>query len=148
MSIVALDRLSSEDRLSFLLYAASREIIKHYKPFLDRLNLTYTQYLTMTLLWEAGTLTVKEIGDVLYLDSGTLTPLLKKLEAKDYLTRTRSTVDERNLNVALTEEGLRLREHALSIAAEMGKASPFDEEEERSIYTVLDKVLDRQTNES
>ena len=143
MNTIAFDCLNPEDRLSFSLYAASREIIKHYKPFLDRLDLTYTQYLTMALLWKAKSMTVKEIGDALYLDSGTLTPLLKKLEAKGYLTRIRSTTDERNLNVSVTENGMQLREIAQTAAEEMGKSSPFTDKEEKNIYFFLEKVLEK-----
>ena len=95
--------LRLENHLCFPLYAASREVIKLYKPYLDELDLTYTQYIAMVLLWEHNLLTVKELGEYLFLDSGTLTPLLKKLEAKGYVTRSRSTKDERNLNVSITE---------------------------------------------
>ena len=97
--------LRLENQLCFPLYAASREVIKLYKPYLDLLDLTYTQYIAMLLLWEYGSMTVKEIGDHLFLDSGTLTPLLKKLEAKGVISRTRSQKDERNLDVALTDAG-------------------------------------------
>ena len=96
------DTLRLENQLCFPLYAASREIIKNYKPFLDELDLTYTQYITLMLLWENKTMRVKEIGEMLYLDSGTLTPLLKKLECKGLITRARSIEDERNLNVTIT----------------------------------------------
>ena len=91
------DALKLENQLCFPLYACSRNVIREYKPYLDRLDLTYTQYIAMLVLWEKGTLTVKELGEELYLDSGTLTPLLKKLEQKGLINRKRSSADERNL---------------------------------------------------
>lgn len=141
MSTLRHDSLKLEDQLCFPLYAASREVIKKYKPFLDKLDLTYTQYITMLLLWEHREMTVKEMGDYLYLDSGTLTPLLKKLESKGYLTRTRSTKDERNLNVALTDAGEALKEDAARIPELVAQSSPLDEEEELALYRILHKML-------
>ena len=138
------DPLKLENQLCFPLYAASREVIKLYKPFLDELDLTYTQYIAMILLWEYGGMTVKEIGDHLFLDSGTLTPLLKKLEAKGVITRTRSTKDERNLDVALTEMGVALREKALRIPCSMGKCNPLSPEETVTLYGLLYKMLGRE----
>lgn len=135
------DLLKLENQLCFPLYAASREVIKLYKPFLDELNLTYTQYIAMILLWEHKTLTVKEMGDFLFLDSGTLTPLLKKLETKGVITRARSQKDERNLNVTITAEGEALRDRALDIPAEMGKYNPLSMEETVELYRILYKML-------
>lgn len=135
------DSLKLENQLCFPLYAASREIIKQYKPFLDELDLTYTQYISMMLLWEKKTLTVKEMGEYLYLDSGTLTPLLKKLEAKGYITRVRSTVDERSLNVTITEAGEQLKDRAVNVPAEMAKCSRLEQEEAVTLYRILYKML-------
>ena len=135
------DTLKLENQLCFPLYAASREVIKVYKPFLDGLDLTYTQYIAMILLWEHNTLTVKEMGDHLFLDSGTLTPLLKKLEAKGLITRTRSTKDERNLNVSITDLGAALREKAVHIPCEVGRLNPLSLEETVSLYHLLYKLL-------
>ncbi len=95
------DSLKLENQLCFPLYACSKEITRRYKPFLSKLDLTYTQYITMMVLWETRELSVKELGDKLFLDSGTLTPLLKKLESKGYLTRNRSVKDERNLIIKI-----------------------------------------------
>lgn len=131
-----------EDQLCFPLYVASRELIKKYKPYLDALDLTYTQYITMLLLWEKPMMTVSEVGNRLYLDSGTLTPLLKKLEAKGYLHRARSTEDERNLNISLTEEGKALRERAADIASLVEQQLPLDAEETVTLYRLLNKLLD------
>jgi DNA-binding MarR family transcriptional regulator len=137
------DPLKLENQLCFPLYAASREVIKLYKPFLDELDLTYTQYIAMLLLWENESMTVKEIGDCLFLDSGTLTPLLKKLEAKGMITRTRSTKDERNLNVTTTKAGKALHDKALHIPFEMSKYNPLSLEETVTLYRLLYKMLGR-----
>ena len=107
------DTLKLENQLCFPLYACSREMIRLYKPFLDELELTYTQYITMMVLWEKQAVTVKELGHSLYLDSGTLTPLLKKLESRGLVSRTRSPSDERNLIISLTDAGDALKEKAI-----------------------------------
>ncbi len=133
--------LRLKNQLCFPLYAASREVIKLYKPYLDELDLTYTQYIAMILLWEHKMLTVKEMGEHLFLDSGTLTPLLKKLEAKGYINRARSTKDERNLNVSITKEGEELEAKAAYIAGEMGKYNPLSQEEAVTLYRLLYKML-------
>jgi DNA-binding MarR family transcriptional regulator len=136
-----IDYMLLKNQFCFPLYAASRETIKLYKPFLDELDLTYTQYISMMLLWEHSTMTVKELGEYLYLDSGTLTPLLKKLEAKGLITRTRSTMDERNLNVTITEQGAALREKAEHIPVDIGSANPLSLEETVTLYHLLYKLL-------
>ena len=133
--------LRLKNHLCFPLYAASREVIKLYKPYLDELDLTYTQYIAMVLLWEHNMLTVKELGEHLFLDSGTLTPLLKKLEAKGFVTRSRSTKDERNLDVAITEKGIELQSKAQYIAGVMGKYNPLSLEESVTLYRLLYKML-------
>ena len=113
--------LKLSKQLCFPLYACSRETIKLYKPFLDELGLTYTQYITMMVLWEHKAMTVKALGQELFLDSGTLTPLLKKLEEKGLVTRRRSGLDERNLIVTITELGEEMKDRALHIPGEMTK---------------------------
>lgn len=135
------DTLRLENQLCFPLYAASREIIKKYKPFLDELDLTYTQYITLMLLWEHKTMRVKELGEKLYLDSGTLTPLLKKLEAKGLITRVRSTEDERNLNVTITDEGEALKDRAVEIPAKIVACTDLSMEEAKTLYQLLYKIL-------
>ena len=135
------DPLKISNQLCFPLYAASREVIKAYKPFLEELDLTYTQYIAMMVLWERKSVIVKEMGEMLYLDSGTLTPLLKKMEAKGLLTRTRSTEDERNLVVKVTEAGMALREKALDIPEKMRSCSRLTNEEARTLYPILMKLL-------
>ena len=135
------DVLKLENQLCFPLYACARETIKLYTPLLEKLDLTYTQYITMLVLWEKKSINVKTLGEVLYLDSGTLTPLLKKLEGKGLVTRQRSKEDERNLIVELTEAGEQLREEALSIPIAMAKCVSLEPEEARPLYRLLYKLL-------
>ena len=133
-------KLSSQ--LCFPLYACSRETIKLYKPWLDEIGLTYTQYITMMVLWEHHSMTVKELGQELYLDSGTLTPLLKKLEEKGLVTRRRSDRDERNLIVTITEAGEAMKDRALHIPFEMSKCITLPKDEVRELYRMLHKLLE------
>ena len=128
-------------QLCFPLYACSKEIIRKYKPYLDDIDLTYTQYITMMVLWEKKTVNVKTLGECLYLDSGTLTPVLKKLESKGYITRERSSEDERNLVVSITDEGVALREKALSIPDAMGSCVQLTAEEAGILYKLLYKII-------
>ncbi len=133
--------LKLENQICFPLYAASRDVIKRYKPYLDDMGLTYTQYITMIVLWEEKTVTVKELGKRLYLDSGTLTPLLKKMEAKGLITRKRSFEDERNLIVTVTEEGERLKEMADGIPEKILACSEISLEEAVTLRALLLKIL-------
>ncbi|MBQ2057720.1 MAG: MarR family transcriptional regulator [Oscillospiraceae bacterium] len=133
--------LKLENQICFPLYAASRDVIKRYKPYLDDMGLTFTQYITMIVLWEEKTVTVKELGKRLYLDSGTLTPLLKKMEAKGLLTRKRSFEDERNLIVTVTEEGERLKEMADGIPEKILACSEISLEEAVTLRALLLKIL-------
>ena len=110
-------------------------------PHLEKIGLTYTQYITMMVLWEQNSLTAKELGRLLYLDSGTLTPLLKKLEGKNLLTRRRSEADERNLIITLTEEGRALRDQAIMIPNEMKKCLNLEHDEILQLYHLLHKLL-------
>ncbi len=141
MSSTKYDALKIENQLCFPLYACSRSIIKLYTPLLDAIDLTYTQYITMMILWEKKELNVKQLGQHLYLDSGTLTPLLKKLEKKGLIERHRSIADERNLIVTITPEGEKLRDKALKIPAQMQTCVSLEPEEAASLYKLLYKVL-------
>ena len=134
--------LKLSKQLCFPLYACSREMIKLYKPFLDELGLTYTQYITLMVLWEHKAMTVKALGQELYLDSGTLTPLLKKLEEKGLVTRRRSDLDERNLIVTITELGESMRDQALHIPEEMTKCINLPREDIRELYRMLPQLLE------
>ena len=141
MSEKEFDSLKLDNQICFPLYAASREIIRQYRPFLEELDLTYTQYITMMVFWEVGQINVKELGRRLYLDSGTLTPLLKSLEAKGFVHRYRSKTDERVLNVELTEKGAALRDRALEIPSKIRQVVNLDDEEEAVLYRLLYKVI-------
>ena len=135
------DCLRLDQQLCFPLYACARETIKLYTPFLDQLDLTYTQYIAMLVLWEKRSVTVKEMGEALYLDSGTLTPLLKKMDAKGLLTRRRSAEDERSLIVTLTEAGLALRERAVEVPSQMARCVNLKPEERQELCRLLNKLL-------
>ncbi|NLU07118.1 MAG: MarR family transcriptional regulator [Clostridiales bacterium] len=135
------DVLKLENQLCFPIYACAKEIAKKYKPFLNRIDLTYTQYIAMMVIWEKEKLNVKELGKYLYLDSGTLTPVLKKLESKGYIKRARSKYDERNLIVTLTDRGNKLREQAVEIPMQVGKCVKLKLEEAQELYKLLYKML-------
>lgn len=135
------ESLKLKNQLCFPLYAAAKEITRKYKPFLDELDLTYTQYICMMVMWEHKELNVKAIGEYIYLDSGTLTPLLKKLEDKGYIERKRNNNDERNLVVSITEKGLDLREKALSVPPAIGGCIALKPEEAKVLYDALNKIL-------
>ena len=119
------EQLKLENQLCFPLYACSREVIKKYRPFLDEIGLTYTQYVAMMVFGEENAISVKELGRRLYLDSGTLTPVLKSLEQKGYITRRRSAEDERVLIAALTPEGKTLQDAAAKIPQQIGGCIPM-----------------------
>lgn len=135
------DKLKLENQLCFPLYACSREIIRLYKPFLDEIGLTYTQYITMMVLWERKKVTVKKLGELLYLDSGTLTPLLKKMEAAGLLIRSRDKEDERSVVVELTQLGIKRRDQAVEIPDKMMQCIPLDREDAQELYRLLYKIL-------
>ena len=141
MSEARYEGLRLEHQLCFPLYACSRMVIKKYCPFLDAINLTYTQYITMMVLWEEDCISVRDLGNRLFLDSGTLTPLLKSLEAKGFLRRYRSQEDERVLLVQLTEEGLALREAAADVPAQIAGCIALSPEEAQALYGILYKLL-------
>ena len=133
--------LKLDNQLCFPLYACAKEIVRRYKPFLDEIDLTYTQYITMMALWEDKKLTVKELGKRLFLDSGTLTPLLKRLEQTGLVTRERDSEDERVLIVSITEAGEALREQAVSIPYRMTECVKLDREDAAELYRILHKML-------
>ena len=135
------ESLKLENQLCFPLYVCSKEVIKRYKPILDKLDLTYTQYITMMVLWEHKSINVKCLGDMLFLDSGTLTPLLKKLEGKGYITRNRDTSDERNLIISITDSGKKLADKARCVPGEIGKCIPLTNDEAIELYRLLYKLL-------
>ena len=133
--------LRLKNQLCFPIYLCSKEIQRRYTPYLNELNLTYTQYVVMMYFWEHGSSNVKAIGKALLLDPSTLTPLLKKPESKGYITRNRSEQDERNLIVELTDSGRELQDKAINIPAQIGRCLDLSEEEAVALYNILYKVL-------
>lgn len=141
------DALKLENQICFPLYVCAKEIVKAYKPYLDELDLTYTQYITMMVLWEHKELRVKEVGKYLYLDSGTLTPLLKRLEQKGYVARRRDPEDERDLIVTITESGEALREKAVTVPERLAACVNFDPQKAQALYALLYEVIGRLAGE-
>jgi DNA-binding MarR family transcriptional regulator len=133
--------LKLKNQLCFPLYAAAKEVVGRYKPYLDEIDLTYTQYITMMVLWEHKTIGVKELGEHLYLDSGTLTPLLKRMENKGFVRRERSTEDERLVNIVITEAGEKLKEKAVLIPMKMANCISLDPADAQMLYALLYKLL-------
>ncbi len=140
------DPLKLENQLCFPLYACAREIVKAYRPYLDELDLTYTQYITMMVMWEHKKLRVKEVGAYLFLDSSTLTPLLKRLEEKGFVSRQRSTEDERDLIVCITEKGEALREKALSVPGHVAACVDLEPEKAGYLYGILYELIGKLQN--
>ena len=136
------EALKLEKQLCFPLYAASREVIKLYHNTLTDLNLTYTQYLVLMVMWENGQISEKELGKKLFLDSGTLTPVLKSLEKKGFIVRERSKTDERVVNVSLTEAGTKLKDDAVGIPKQITDSIPLSGEDYDALYALLYKLLD------
>ena len=133
--------LKLENQLCFPLYAASREVIKQYRPYLDKLDITYTQYIAMMVFWAEKKISVKELGKKLFLDSGTLTPVLKSMESKGLVKRYRSTEDERVLMVEITEKGEELKEQAKDIPQKVAGCVKLESGEAMQLYNLLYKVL-------
>ena len=135
------DSLKLENQICFPLYACAREVVKKYHPYLEEINLTYTQYIAMMVFWERGKCSSKELGEKLYLDSGTLTPVLKSLEKKGLVKRVRSTEDERLLLVEITAEGEALKEKAAEIPQKVAGCVKLETEEALALYKTLYKIL-------
>ena len=137
------ETLKLENQLCFPLYACAKEVVRQYKPYLDKIGLTYTQYITMMVMWEHRQLLVKEVGEYLFLDSGTMTPVLKKLEEKGFIQRHRSEEDERNIVVTLTREGEKLKEEAVDIPPKIGACIRLEPQEAMNLYQLLYIVLNQ-----
>ncbi|MGL5416828.1 MAG: MarR family winged helix-turn-helix transcriptional regulator [Clostridium sp.] len=133
--------LKLENQVCFSLYAASKGIIKKYKPILSKYNLTYTQYITMLVLWEYKTLSVKEIGQKLYLDSGTLTPVIKKLESMSLVKKYRSESDDRIVLVQLTETGMTLKEKMKNVPLEIYCSAGIPTKDLMDLKIILDNLI-------
>ncbi len=137
------DPLLLANQLCFPLYAASRKIIRLYTPLLEPIGLTYTQYITLMVLWEEDSTNIKSLGDRLLLDSGTLTPLLKKMESEGLIIRKRDQNDERNVRVSLTGKGRALREKAAEIPNRMSECIPLAAEDVSTLYRILYRLIDQ-----
>ena len=135
------ESLTLKNQLCFPIYLCSKEIIRKYTPILDELDLTYTQYIVMMYFWEVGKSNLKDIGKTLLLDPSTLTPLVKKLEKKGYITRVRSTIDERNLDIELTDKGRDLRDKALTVPEKIERCIDLTEEESKILYKLMYKII-------
>ncbi len=135
------ERLKLENQLCFPLYAAAKEVVRRYRPLLDPLGLTYTQYITMMLMWQYRSMTISELGQRLYLDSGTLTPMLKKMEQSGWIVRTRCCDDERKVDISLTERGEALREQVAHVPQQAAQCLTMSSEEAQELYRLLYKLL-------
>lgn len=135
------DSLKLENQLCFPLYACAKEIVRQYREFLEPLDLTYTQYLVLMVLWEKEECSVKSLGDILYLDSGTLTPVLKTLEKKGFITRRRFAQDERVLVINITEAGAALRDKAMCFPKDAAINAKLEPDEAAELYRILYKLL-------
>lgn len=133
--------LKMQNQIAFPLYACSKEVIKQYRPFLDEIGLTYTQYIAMLVLMEEKSCSLKDLGEKLFLDSGTLTPMLKNLEAKGFIKRARSSVDERVLEIKITKEGENLKNKADAIHAKLPQWQSINLCEMKTLYNLLNKLL-------
>jgi len=141
--------LQLKNQLCFTIYAVSREITRMYRPYLEEMGVTYPQYLVLLVLWEFGECTVKELGEKLYLDSGTLTPLLKRMQEANLVTRDRSKKDERVVVIRLTEKGHSLKEQSCKLPEALLKNSALGPEEFRELLHSSQLLLERihHTNE-
>ena len=135
------DALKLDNQVCFPLYVCSKEIIRRYRPYLDPLGITYTQYIAMMALWEKGEMTVKDLGTELHLDSGTLTPLLRKLEEKGYVSRGRDPEDERSVIIKVTSKGFGLREDVKHVPENIGSCIELTPEEGAELYRLLRKLM-------
>lgn len=135
------EALKLDNQLCFALYACSKEVVRRYKPFLDQLGITYTQYIALMVLWETDGVSVGELGERLLLDSGTLTPLLKKMESAGLVRRQRSAGDERRVEVHLTQAGRNLKSQAARVPLEMAGCVQLEPQEAAQLAGLLRKVL-------
>ena len=135
------EMLKLENQLCFPLYACAKEVVRRYMPLLEPLGLTYTQYLAMMVMWEHKSISVKDMSKLLYLDSGTLTPMLKKMEKAGLISRRRSEKDERMVIVSITERGEALQEKVAEIPSKIAECVTLDNDEAMQLYTLLHKLM-------
>lgn len=137
------DQLNLSQQVCFPIYAFAKEIINQYRPLLDAIELTYPQYLVMMVLWEHDSQTVNQLGGKLHLDSGTLTPLLKRLETKSLVSRTRSSIDERIVNITLTQKGKELQTQAATIPQQLMQAMNLEIEDLEELKRIITKISNK-----
>ncbi len=137
------DSLALKNQLCFALYVCSKEIIKKYGPSLEKHNLTYTSYIALMSLWEKDNVTVKQLGEQLFLDSGTLTPLLKKMESQGLIERKRSKEDERTVYITLTERGREMKEECRDVPVSMFCSNLIDFDKAPDLLNTLHQMMDR-----
>ena len=133
--------LKLDNQLCFPLYACSKEVVRHYAPYLDELDLTYTQYLVFLVLWEKDGIPVGEICEKLMLDNGTVSPLLKKMEQAGYISRSRSEKDDRVVVITLTQQGRKLQEQAKDIPENVGSCIDLPPDKAQNLYELLYELL-------
>ena len=135
------EMLKLENQLCFPLYACAKEVVRRYTPLLEPLGLTYTQYIAMMVMWEHKSISIKDMGKLLYLDSGTLTPMLKKMESAGLICRKRSEDDERIVMVSITERGEELHNKAAEIPSKMAGCLTLESDEAMQLYMLLHKLM-------
>ena len=133
--------LKLENQLCFPLYACAKEVVRRYTPLLEPLGLTYTQYIAMMVMWEHKSISVKDMGKLLFLDSGTLTPMLKKMEKAGLIQRKRSEHDERMVIVTITDKGEELHDKAAEIPSKMAGCITLNNDEAMQLYALLHKMI-------
>ncbi len=135
------EKLKLENQLCFPLYACAKEIVRRYTPLLDPLGLTYTQYIAMMVMWEYKSISIRDMGKLLFLDSGTLTPMLKKMEKAGWIQRKRSEIDERMVIITITDRGEALHDMASEIPAKMAGCVTLENDEALQLYSLLHKLM-------
>lgn len=136
-----MDNLKLENQICFPLYVCSKEIIRRYKPFLDEINLTYTQYIVMMVLWEEKEISFRDLSKRLYLESNTLTPVLNKLEDKGFIVKKKLENNDKNLNLTITKKGQKLKEKAKKIPEKMGKCAIIQESDFETLKEILERTM-------
>lgn len=136
-----MDNLKLENQLCFPLYVCSKEIIKRYKPFLEQIDLTYTQYIVMMVMWEEKEITFRDLVKKIYLESNTLTPVLKKLEDKKLIERKKKTGNDKNILLSITKKGIDLKEKAKQVPKELEKCIAISEEDRNTLKEMLNRII-------
>ena len=135
------ENLKLENQLCFPLYACAKEIVRRYTPLLEPLGLTYTQYIAMMVMWEHKSISVRDMGKLLFLDSGTLTPMLKKMEKAGWIQRKRSESDERMVILTITARGEELHDKAAEIPSKMARCVTLENDDALQLYSLLNKLI-------